>query len=110
MFPSAVRAIRPSARLLLKGDGGKPSPSSGKKGNYFMTKFFAIEVLPIWAVAGGAVAGATWYLTRLARGPDVVWDRQGNPRPWEHVKPNQQVKLFAVNHVHDGEPYRREKL
>lgn len=26
----------------------------------------------------------------------VVWDKHNNPRPWEHVKPNQQVKLVSV--------------
>ena len=26
------------------------------------------------------MGGATWYLSRLARGPDIVWDRHNNPR------------------------------
>lgn len=26
------------------------------------------------------LAGCAWYLARLARGPDVVWDRKGNVR------------------------------
>lgn len=52
----------------------------------------------------GAVGGAAWYLSRLARGTEVVWDKKNNPHPWQHVKENQQVKLFAVNHKYDGEP------
>lgn len=31
--------------------------------------------LPSSLNAGVAVGGAGWYLSRLARGPDVVWDR-----------------------------------
>lgn len=37
------------------------------------------------------------YLTRLARGPDVVWDRKNNPTPWNNVEPGTQTKLMTVN-------------
>jgi NADH dehydrogenase (ubiquinone) 1 alpha subcomplex subunit 4 len=60
--------------------------------------------LPLLPSVFGAVGGAAWYLTRLARGTEVVWDKKNNPHPWQHVKENQQVKLFAVNHKYDGEP------
>ncbi|GAA97000.1 uncharacterized protein L969DRAFT_105566 [Mixia osmundae IAM 14324] len=58
--------------------------------------WYSPEVLPIFAVVGVAVGGCGWYLARLARGPDVVWDRRGNPRPWEHIKPDQNTKLYAI--------------
>ena len=35
-----------------------------------------VEVYPIVAVSVLAVGGATWYLTRLARSPDVIWDKK----------------------------------
>ena len=41
--------------------------------------WYATEALPIFAVVGVAVGGCGWYLVRLARGPDVVWNRHGNP-------------------------------
>lgn len=31
-------------------------------------------------VIGTAIGGSSWYLSRLARGPDIVWDRHNNPR------------------------------
>jgi NADH dehydrogenase (ubiquinone) 1 alpha subcomplex subunit 4 len=43
---------------------------------------------------GGAGLLATWYLTRLAFGPDVVWNRKGNPHPWNTIKPNESTKLM----------------
>lgn len=33
-------------------------------------------MLPIWLVTGVATVGAGWYVSRLARGPDVIWDRK----------------------------------
>ncbi|EDP42068.1 hypothetical protein MGL_3749 [Malassezia globosa CBS 7966] len=36
-----------------------------------------VEVYPIVAITGLAVCGASWYLTRLARSPDVIWDKKG---------------------------------
>ncbi|CED85559.1 NADH-ubiquinone reductase complex 1 MLRQ subunit [Phaffia rhodozyma] len=93
----------------------------------FRKSVFAYEILPIYAVVIGAVGGAGWYLSRLARGPDVlprhfsltnvilrssslIWDRNGNPQPWQHIKENQQVKLLAINHKHEGEPWRRDRF
>ena len=35
-----------------------------------------VEVYPIVAVSVLAVGGDTWYLTRLARSPDVIWDKK----------------------------------
>ncbi|CAG8544842.1 2778_t:CDS:2 [Racocetra persica] len=41
----------------------------------FMRNWYRLEILPIYVVTGFAVVGGSWYLTRLARGPDVVWDK-----------------------------------
>jgi len=62
----------------------------------FMKHWFAIEAIPIYAVIGMAVTGASWYLLRLAHGPTVVWTRN-NPTPWNTVKPEENTKLMAVN-------------
>ncbi|KAI5982284.1 hypothetical protein EDC04DRAFT_2844394 [Pisolithus marmoratus] len=62
----------------------------------FMRHWFAIEAIPLYAVMGLAVGGATWYLTRLARGPTVVWTKS-NPTPWNDVKPDENVKMMDVN-------------
>ncbi|KAG9300947.1 hypothetical protein G9A89_005005 [Geosiphon pyriformis] len=41
----------------------------------FFRHWFRVEIIPIYCVTAVAVGGATWYLSRLARGPDVIWDR-----------------------------------
>jgi len=59
--------------------------------------WFAVEAVPIYAVVGVAVTGAGWYLTRLARGPDVIWDRKGNPAPWNDVGQSTNIKLMDAS-------------
>ncbi|WAQ92471.1 hypothetical protein PtA15_16A379 [Puccinia triticina] len=61
-------------------------------------------------VIGTAMGGATWYLSRLARGPDIVWNRHGNPQPWNDVKPGQNTKLMAVNQEFPNGTYKRDRL
>ncbi|KAB5595319.1 hypothetical protein CTheo_1191 [Ceratobasidium theobromae] len=63
--------------------------------------WFAVEAVPIYAVVAGAVGGAGWYCTRLARSPDVVWDRRNNPTPWMSVEQNMRTKLMSVNQKFD---------
>ncbi|KAF9224340.1 hypothetical protein BS17DRAFT_779654 [Gyrodon lividus] len=58
-----------------------------------MRNWYAIEAIPLYAVIGLAVGGATWYLARLARGPTVVWTKN-NPTPWNDVKPDENTKLM----------------
>ncbi|KAG8726688.1 hypothetical protein FRC12_023171 [Ceratobasidium sp. 428] len=71
--------------------------------------WFAVEAVPIYAVVVGAVGGAGWYLGRLARGPDVVWDRRGNPTPWMSVQQGMQTKLMTVNQKFD-KVWSRDRL
>lgn len=77
------------------------------------SKFFKIwykpEIIPIYVVTGGAVAMATWYVSRLARGPEVVWDRHNNPYPWQHIDQNTQLKLMTVNQQFEKK-YSRDRL
>ncbi|PWZ02400.1 hypothetical protein BCV70DRAFT_198685 [Testicularia cyperi] len=73
------------------------------------TNRYAPEVLPIYVITGIAAGGATWYLSRLARGPDVIWDRKNNPTPWNNVEPGTNTKLMAVNQQFDKQ-YKRDRL
>ncbi|KAI0773785.1 hypothetical protein C8Q74DRAFT_1200796 [Fomes fomentarius] len=66
----------------------------------FMKNWFAVEVRVVYAVVGLVVAGGSWYLTRLARGPTVVWTKD-NPTPWNDVKPDENTKLLTVNQQFD---------
>ncbi|KAG1857292.1 hypothetical protein C8R48DRAFT_749038 [Suillus tomentosus] len=75
----------------------------------FMRNWFAIEVhFPYYAVIGLAVGGAGWYLTRLARGPTVVWTKS-NPTPWNDVKQDENTKILDVN-SRFAKSWSREKL
>lgn len=47
----------------------------------FWQIWFKPEIVPIYAVVGGAVGLAGWYLNRLAHGTEVVWARKSNPYP-----------------------------
>lgn len=53
--------------------------------------------LQIFVTVGVAVGGSAWYLLRLARGPDVVWDRHGNSQPWNNVRQDQNLKMWSIN-------------
>ncbi|GAC93386.1 hypothetical protein PHSY_000951 [Pseudozyma hubeiensis SY62] len=50
-----------------------------------------------------------WYLSRLARGPDVIWDRKNNPTPWNNVEPGTNTKMMSVNQQFDKQ-YKRDRL
>ncbi|KAG2742605.1 hypothetical protein P692DRAFT_20811415 [Suillus brevipes Sb2] len=74
----------------------------------FMRNWFAIEAIPIYAVIGLAVGGAGWYLTRLARGPTVVWTKS-NPTPWNDIKQDENIKILDVN-SRFSKSWSRDKL
>ncbi|KAI8148942.1 NADH-ubiquinone reductase complex 1 MLRQ subunit-domain-containing protein [Fennellomyces sp. T-0311] len=75
----------------------------------FMKNWYRTEIIPIYITVGGACGLAGWYLTRLARGPDVVWDRHRNPFPWQNIDQGTQVKLMTVNQQFDKK-YSRDRL
>ncbi|RHZ86394.1 hypothetical protein Glove_51g47 [Diversispora epigaea] len=82
---------------------------SGAASSAFMRNWFRYEIIPIYAVTAVAVTGGAWYLTRLARGPEVVWDQKNNPTPWNNIQEGTQVKLLAVNQKFDKK-YVRDKF
>ncbi|KAA1466019.1 hypothetical protein DENSPDRAFT_830754 [Dentipellis sp. KUC8613] len=74
----------------------------------FARNWFAVEAIPIYAVVSFVVAGGTWYLSRLARGPNVVWTK-ANPTPWNTIEQDQNVKILSVNQKFD-KSWTRDKL
>ncbi|XP_074476330.1 cytochrome c oxidase subunit NDUFA4 [Sebastes fasciatus] len=55
-------------------------------------------LIPLFIFIGGGAVMSGMYLGRLAlKNPDVSWDRNGNPEPWNNLKPDHQYKLFTVN-------------
>ncbi|KAJ6538993.1 hypothetical protein B0H19DRAFT_1269365 [Mycena capillaripes] len=67
-----------------------------------------IQAIPIYVLVGGACAGASWYLYRLATGPQVVWTKN-NPAPYLSIEQNQGTKMLEVNQKFD-KSWKREKL
>lgn len=55
------------------------------------------ETLPIVTIVTGAVMGAGYYLYRLSQGPEVVWNRHGDQRPWDKIKQHENIKFLSYN-------------
>ncbi|KAF9119211.1 hypothetical protein BGX30_004014 [Mortierella sp. GBA39] len=84
---------------------------AAKKAPTIFQTWFRAEVIPIYGVIGFAVGGAAWYVTRLARGPDVTWDRKNNPHPWLHIEQDTQLKLVTVKEGQGfTKSYTRDRL
>jgi len=79
---------------------------------YFRQHWHDTAAIPMYVVVGAAVVAPTWYLARLARGSDIVWDRKGNPEPWRDVQPRQQTKMYttAGAREHFDSQYSRSRL
>ncbi|KAG2220235.1 hypothetical protein INT45_008776 [Circinella minor] len=75
----------------------------------FWSIWYKTEIIPIYITVGGAVGLAGWYLTRLARGHEVVWDRKNNPYPFRNVEQGTQIKMMTVNQKFD-KVYSRDRL
>ncbi|PWN53612.1 hypothetical protein IE53DRAFT_366189 [Violaceomyces palustris] len=88
---------------------GLANAAKNKARQAFIKNWYAPEVVPIYIITGLAAGGATWYLSRLARGPDVIWDRKNNPQPWNDVQPGTNTKLMSVNHEFERK-WKRERL
>ncbi|PKI84652.1 hypothetical protein MVES_001778 [Malassezia vespertilionis] len=72
-------------------------------------KVVPVEVYPIVFITAFAVVGASWYLTRLARAPEVIWDKKNNPTPWNNVESGTLCKIMNINGKFDKQ-YRRDRL
>ncbi|KAK4687444.1 NADH dehydrogenase (ubiquinone) 1 alpha subcomplex subunit 4, partial [Tremellales sp. Uapishka_1] len=62
----------------------------------FEKRFFPTEVYPLAAIVCLALSGSAYYLRHGIQDPEVVWNRYGNQRPWENVKPDEQYKLHST--------------
>ncbi|KAG0262816.1 hypothetical protein BG011_009647 [Mortierella polycephala] len=85
--------------------------TAAKKAPTFFQTWYRPEVIPIYVVLGVACGGAAWYVSRLARGPDVTWDRRNNPYPWLNIDQETQVKLMTVKENQGfTKTYSRDRL
>ncbi|KAG6919316.1 hypothetical protein DXG01_007449 [Tephrocybe rancida] len=76
------------------------SPNPRPLRSQLMKNWFAIEAIPMYAIIGGILVGASWYTYRLAMGPSVVWTKS-NPTPWNTIEPGQTTKMMTVNQKFD---------
>ncbi|KAJ3363616.1 hypothetical protein GGF31_000923 [Allomyces arbusculus] len=72
----------------------------------FIKTWYRHEVLPIIAVVGVAMTGASAYVFRLARHQEVVWTRE-NPQPWNKIQAHQNTKFINLNEKL-SEDFKRE--
>ncbi|KAJ2930180.1 hypothetical protein H1R20_g6863, partial [Candolleomyces eurysporus] len=77
-----------------------PAASKPSLRAHLMKNWFAVEAIPIYVIIGGVVVGASWYIKRLATGPNIIWTKN-NPTPWNTIKPDEGTKLVEVNHKFD---------
>uniref|UniRef100_A0A4W5PW28 Cytochrome c oxidase subunit NDUFA4 n=1 Tax=Hucho hucho TaxID=62062 RepID=A0A4W5PW28_9TELE len=54
-------------------------------------------LVPLFIFIGGGTVMSGAYLLRLAMGPHVSWNRNGNPEPWNKTEPTHQHKFYKVN-------------
>ncbi|CAO1636158.1 unnamed protein product [Parajaminaea phylloscopi] len=114
--PASAKGADPKPILtekLLTNDGlitlSESTKAKMSKFRSLMKTWYSPEVIPIYVITAMAVGGASWYLSRLARGPDVVWDRKNNPQPWNSIEPGTQTKLMSVNQEYEKK-YKRDRL
>ncbi|XP_062819038.1 normal mucosa of esophagus-specific gene 1 protein isoform X3 [Anolis carolinensis] len=55
------------------------------------------ELIPLIAFVSFAGIGATLASLNAMRKSDVIFNKTGNPEPWEHVNPTQPQKLITIN-------------
>ncbi|TFK56045.1 hypothetical protein OE88DRAFT_1731676 [Heliocybe sulcata] len=87
---------------------GAPNPRTVMPRKTFMQNWFAIEAIPMYAIVALVVGGGSWYLSRLAMGPTIIWTKS-NPTPWNDIKPDENAKLMSVNGQFD-KSWKRERL
>ncbi|CAG0891227.1 unnamed protein product [Darwinula stevensoni] len=56
------------------------------------------QLIPLYVCIGAGVCGAGLYLVRLAtKSPDVTWNRNKNPEPWnEYTHKQYKVRVTAT--------------
>ncbi|POY71179.1 hypothetical protein BMF94_5489 [Rhodotorula taiwanensis] len=107
MFAAARVGLRASAPVSRR----HASTQAGQavKKTLFQT-WYEPAALPIFAVVGAACFGAGWYLTRLARGQDIIWDRRNNPTPWNNIEQGTLTKMYTNHPEKFDKVYSRDRL
>ncbi|KAI9299213.1 hypothetical protein K502DRAFT_285258 [Neoconidiobolus thromboides FSU 785] len=75
----------------------------------FYHKWLRPEVTPLLAIVSGGLVGTGWYLFRVARNVDTVWDRKNNPYPWQNVDQDTNLKLYSPSKEFKKK-YSRDRL
>ncbi|GJN92167.1 hypothetical protein Rhopal_005197-T1 [Rhodotorula paludigena] len=110
MLAAARVGLRAQVAPVVGRRSASTSATGAAKKTLWQT-WYEPAAIPIWVVVGAACFGAGWYLTRLARHQDVIWDRHGNPEPWNNVKPKTLSKLYTLQpEYYEGGTYKRERL
>ncbi|EHB07924.1 Normal mucosa of esophagus-specific gene 1 protein, partial [Heterocephalus glaber] len=55
------------------------------------------QLIPLAVIMTVAAGGALSFAAYSLRKTDVIFDRKGNPEPWETVDPSVPQKLITIN-------------
>ncbi|KAH8832443.1 hypothetical protein DL96DRAFT_1582127 [Flagelloscypha sp. PMI_526] len=83
-------------------------PRRSPKVSSFLSKWGAVEAVPIVGIVTFVTLGGTFLLYRAAQKPDVVWTN-ANSQPWQTIGPDQNSKLMNVNQKYTGGNWHRER-
>jgi len=51
---------------------------------------------PLFAAVGAGIIGASWFgFHTLKNNQDIIIDKVNKPEPWQHVRQDQQTKLWT---------------
>ncbi|KAL2917790.1 hypothetical protein HK105_202663 [Polyrhizophydium stewartii] len=96
-FARASAAAPSSAAPALLGSMGDDDREDAEYWNSYNVVGENTPVYPLFGIMAFAMGGATFFLTHLARHPEVVWSRRNNPQPYQSVKQNETTKLYNPN-------------
>ncbi|GAA5867938.1 hypothetical protein JCM3774_004730 [Rhodotorula dairenensis] len=107
MFAAARSGLR-SAAPVARRNASTQAGANVKK--TLWQTWYEPAALPIFVVVGTACFGAGWYLTRLARHGDVIWDRHNNPTPWNNIEQGTLTKMYTNQPEAFDKVYKRDRL
>ncbi|KAI9505805.1 hypothetical protein GGI26_001346 [Coemansia sp. RSA 1358] len=62
--------------------------------SYLWKYWYRSDLIPIYGICVGALSVCGYFSFRALKGPDVVWNKNSNPYPWQHVKQGENTKLL----------------
>ncbi|KAI8853395.1 hypothetical protein BC829DRAFT_486953 [Chytridium lagenaria] len=66
-----------------------------------------VAVYPLFGFMAVAMGGASWYVSRLARNPDVMWNRKATTKRWDSVEQGYTTKMMDPNGSFGGKFWKR---